>query len=191
MHCTRGRLRCRRALAPCVARLWPVYRSRCAAAAQVCSRERRHASAAVTRRTPSSRARRLVSRDTLAQIRTRSDEGFAKTSPPRRRDQPWIHFATTHPRASTCGIPRGSRRREASQPCRLAFRRAVLRRFVRLELFDMGQAAGMLAWPHSGFPVKRAVRVFENDRAFATWLARDEAPARSAIALDGSSTHPD
>ena len=33
-----------------------------------------------------------------------------------------------------------------------AFRRAVLRLFVRLALFDEDQAAGMLAWPHSGFP---------------------------------------
>lgn len=30
-----------------------------------------------------------------------------------------------------------------------AFRRAVLRRFVRLALFDEDQAAGMLTWPHS------------------------------------------
>jgi len=29
-----------------------------------------------------------------------------------------------------------------------AFRRAVLRRFVRLDLFDEDQAAGMLTWPH-------------------------------------------
>jgi len=38
-----------------------------------------------------------------------------------------------------------------------AFRRAVLRRFVRLELFDEEQAAGMLTWPHSGFHVHTAV----------------------------------
>jgi hypothetical protein len=30
-----------------------------------------------------------------------------------------------------------------------AFRRAVLRLFVRLALFDEDQAAGMLTWPHS------------------------------------------
>ena len=38
-----------------------------------------------------------------------------------------------------------------------AFRRAVLRRFVRFELFDADQAAGMLTWPHSGFHVHTAV----------------------------------
>jgi hypothetical protein len=38
-----------------------------------------------------------------------------------------------------------------------AFRRAVLRLFVRLELFDETQAAGMLTWPHSGFHVHTAV----------------------------------
>ena len=37
-----------------------------------------------------------------------------------------------------------------------AFRRAVLRLFVRLELFDEEQAAGMLTWPHSGFHVYTA-----------------------------------
>lgn len=46
-----------------------------------------------------------------------------------------------------------------------AFRRAVLRLFVRLELFDEDQAAGMLTWPHSGFRVQTAVRVPEADRA--------------------------
>ena len=40
-----------------------------------------------------------------------------------------------------------------------AFRRAVLRLFVRLELFDEDQAAGMLTWPHSGFHVHTAVWV--------------------------------
>ena len=53
-----------------------------------------------------------------------------------------------------------------------AFRRAVLRLFVRLALFDEDQAAGMLTWPHSGFHVHTAVWVSEDDRAFATRLAR-------------------
>ena len=53
-----------------------------------------------------------------------------------------------------------------------AFRRAVLRLFVRPDLFDEAQAAGMLAWPHSGFHVHTAVWVPEDDRAFATRLAR-------------------
>ncbi len=38
-----------------------------------------------------------------------------------------------------------------------AFRRAVLRLFVRLELFDEAQAAGVLTWPHAGFHVHTAV----------------------------------
>jgi Putative transposase/Transposase zinc-binding domain len=63
-----------------------------------------------------------------------------------------------------------------------AFRRAVLRLFVRLELFDEGQAAGMLTWPHSGFHVHTAVWVSADDRTFATRLARY--CARNPIALD-------
>ena len=63
-----------------------------------------------------------------------------------------------------------------------AFRRAVLRLFVRLELFDEGQAAGMLTWPHSGFHVHTAVWVAEDDRAFATRLARY--CARNPLALE-------
>ena len=47
-----------------------------------------------------------------------------------------------------------------------AFRRAVLRLFVRLARFDAEQAAGMLTWPHSGFHVHTAVWVSKDDRAF-------------------------
>ncbi|MDO8681417.1 MAG: transposase [Acidobacteriota bacterium] len=53
-----------------------------------------------------------------------------------------------------------------------AVRRAVLRLFVRLALFDEDQATGMLSWPHSGFHVHTAVWVSGDDRAFATRLAR-------------------
>ncbi len=63
-----------------------------------------------------------------------------------------------------------------------AFRRAVLRLFVRRELLDEEQAAGMLTWPHSGFHVHTAVWVPEDDRAFATRLARY--CARNPLALD-------
>jgi hypothetical protein len=38
-----------------------------------------------------------------------------------------------------------------------ALRRAVLRLFARLELFDAEQAAGVLTWPHSGFHRHTAV----------------------------------
>ena len=63
-----------------------------------------------------------------------------------------------------------------------AFRRAVLRLFVRLERFDADQAAGMLTWPHSGCHVHTAVGVPEDDRAFATRLAR--VCARNPVALE-------
>ncbi len=63
-----------------------------------------------------------------------------------------------------------------------AFRRAVLRLFVRRELFDDDQAAGMLAWPHSGFHVHTAVWIPEDDRAFAKRLARY--CARNPVALE-------
>ena len=63
-----------------------------------------------------------------------------------------------------------------------AFRRAVLRLFVRLELFDEDQVAGMPTWPHFGFHVHTAVWVPEDDRAFATRLARY--CARNPVALE-------
>ena len=63
-----------------------------------------------------------------------------------------------------------------------AFRCAVLRLFVRLELFDEDQAAGLLTRPHSGFHVHTAVWVPEDDRAFATRLARYG--ARNPVALE-------
>jgi len=63
-----------------------------------------------------------------------------------------------------------------------AFRRAVLRLFVRVELFDEDQAARMLTWPHSGFHVHTAVWIPEDDRAFATRLARY--CARNPVALE-------
>ena len=65
---------------------------------------------------------------------------------------------------------------------REAFRRGVLRLFVRLDLFDHDQASGMLTWPHSGFHVHTAVWVPEDDRAFATRLARYR--ARNPVALE-------
>ena len=51
-----------------------------------------------------------------------------------------------------------------------------------LELFDAGQAAGMLTWPHSGFHLHTAVWVAEDDCAFATRLARY--CARNPVALE-------
>jgi hypothetical protein len=63
-----------------------------------------------------------------------------------------------------------------------AFRRAVLRLFIRLELFDEDQATGMLSWPHSGFHVHTAVWVAEDDRSFAIRLARYCARNPAALA---------
>ena len=63
-----------------------------------------------------------------------------------------------------------------------AFRRAVLRLFVRRDLFDEDQTAGMLSWPHAGFHVHTAVWVPEDDRALATRLARYG--ARNPVALE-------
>ena len=58
----------------------------------------------------------------------------------------------------------------------------MLRLFVRLALFDVEQVAGMLTWPHSGFHLLTAVWVPEDDRAFATRLARY--CARTPVALE-------
>lgn len=63
-----------------------------------------------------------------------------------------------------------------------AFRRAVLRLFVRRAPFDEDEAAGMLAWPHSAFHVHTAVWIPEDDRAFAKRLARY--CARNPVALE-------
>ena len=72
----------------------------------------------------------------------------------------------------------------ACDPARLteAFRRAVLRLFVRPDLFDEDQDAGMLTWPHSGFHVDTAVWVSEDDRTCATRLERY--CARNPVALE-------
>ena len=63
-----------------------------------------------------------------------------------------------------------------------AYRCAVLRLSVRLALFHEEQAAGMLTRPHSGFTVHTAVRVNDEDRAFANRLARY--CARNSVALE-------
>ena len=63
-----------------------------------------------------------------------------------------------------------------------AFRRAVLPLYVRLQRFDVDQAAGMRTWPHSGLHANTAVWVSEDDRAFATLLARY--CARNPVALE-------
>jgi hypothetical protein len=63
-----------------------------------------------------------------------------------------------------------------------AFRRAVLRLFVRRGLFEPEEAEAMLAWPHSGFHVHDAVLVPEGDVAFAQRLARY--CARNPVALE-------
>jgi hypothetical protein len=62
-----------------------------------------------------------------------------------------------------------------------AFRRAVLRRFVRREIFDEEQAASMLQWPHSGFHVHDDVLVPGDDTTFLLRLARY--CARNPLAL--------
>ena len=48
-----------------------------------------------------------------------------------------------------------------------AFRRAVLRLFVRRELTDVETAHTMLAWSHSGFHIHDGVWVAAADREFA------------------------
>ena len=58
-----------------------------------------------------------------------------------------------------------------------AFRRAVLRLFVRRALMDVETAHGMLAWPHSGFHVHDGVWVAAAARSRATRWRR----ARSSI----------
>ena len=63
-----------------------------------------------------------------------------------------------------------------------AFRRAVLRLFVRRGIFERDEAEGMLAWPHSRFHVHYEVWVLDGDREFARHLARS--CARNPVALE-------
>ena len=62
-----------------------------------------------------------------------------------------------------------------------AFRRAVLKMFVKRELMDIETAQGMLAWPHSGFHVHDAVWASADDKEFTVRIARY--CARNPIAL--------
>ena len=63
-----------------------------------------------------------------------------------------------------------------------AFRRALLRAFVRKELLSEHDAQSMLAWPHSGFHVHNAVRLEADDPHGILQLARYA--ARAPIALE-------
>jgi hypothetical protein len=131
---------------------------------------------------------RVAARTVTAAIRTRTGErdlavgivAYRQTHGSRANGHPHRHLLVTdggfRPDGTFVSWP-------AHDTARLteAFRRAVLRLFVRLELFDEDQAAGMLTWPHSGFHVHTAVWVAEDDRAFATRLARYW--ARNPVAL--------
>ena len=63
-----------------------------------------------------------------------------------------------------------------------AFRRAVLREFVRRDLLTPDDARSMLAWPHSGFHVHHSVRLGADDVHGILQLARYA--ARAPVALE-------
>jgi hypothetical protein len=63
-----------------------------------------------------------------------------------------------------------------------AFRRAVLRAFVRLDLLADDDARSMLAWPHSGFHVNHSVRLEADDACGILQLARYS--ARAPVSLE-------
>jgi hypothetical protein len=63
-----------------------------------------------------------------------------------------------------------------------AFRRAVLRAFVRLDLLTDDDARSMLQWPHSGFHVDHSVRLEADDACGILQLARYS--ARAPISLE-------
>ena len=63
-----------------------------------------------------------------------------------------------------------------------AFRRALLREFVRQELLSEDDARSMLSWPHSGFHVHHAVRLEADDALGILQLARYA--ARAPVARD-------
>ena len=62
-----------------------------------------------------------------------------------------------------------------------AFRRAVLKMFVKRELMDVETAQSMLTWPHSGFHAHDGVWATADDKEFTVRLARY--CARNPIAL--------
>ncbi len=62
-----------------------------------------------------------------------------------------------------------------------AFRRAVLKMFVKREFMDIETAQSMLAWPHSGFHTHDGVWAAAEDNEFTIRLARY--CARNPIAL--------
>jgi hypothetical protein len=62
-----------------------------------------------------------------------------------------------------------------------AFRRAVLRLFVKRDLMDIETAQSMLAWPHSGFHAHDGVWIAADNKEFTVRLARY--CARNPIAL--------
>jgi hypothetical protein len=68
-----------------------------------------------------------------------------------------------------------------------AFRRAVLRMFVKRELIDIETAQGVLAWPHSGFHMHDGVWAAAEDKKFTVRLARYR--ARNPIALSRMEYH--
>jgi hypothetical protein len=141
------------------------------------------------RRRPLGGIARVAARTVTAAIRTRTGErdlavgivAYLQTHGSRANWHPHLHRLVTdggfRPDGAFVSWP-------VHETARLseAFRRAVLRLFVRLALFDEAQAAGMLTWPHSGFHVHTAVWVPEDDRAFATRLARD--CARNPVARE-------
>ena len=91
------------------------------------------------------------------------------------RAAPWVWTYGTQ------GFLRDECRRDDVGGVKEAFRRAVLRLFVRRELMDVETAHDMLAWPHSGFHVHDGVWVAADDREFAVRLARY--CARNPVAL--------
>jgi hypothetical protein len=103
---------------------------------------------------------RVAARTVTAAIRATSGEpalsvgiiGCLQTHGSRANWHPHIHMIVTdggfRPDGTFVPWP-------THDPARLAeaFRRAVLRLFVRRELLEPDQADAMLAWPHSGFHV--------------------------------------
>jgi hypothetical protein len=115
------------------------------------------------RRRPLGGIARVAARTVTAAIRTRTGErdlavgivACLQTHGSRANWHPHLHRLVTdggfRPDGTLVSWP-------AHDTARLteAFRRAVLRLFVHVELFEEDQAAGMLTWPHSGFHVHTA-----------------------------------
>jgi len=106
--------------------------------------------------------------------RSGSTSKMRRRSSAQRRRRAWISGQLG---VSSCDASSVRMRVSSNERLTEAFRRALLRAFVRAELLTRDQATSMLDWPHSGFHVHHAVRLEADDACGILQLARYAARA--------------